>query len=157
MTAIVDVQGFKTEGNEFIVKEIAILCNNKIQRLLIKPPFPFYKLTVKERKQVNWIQRNRKIYWCEGVTPYLNYQNFIADNIKDKCIYVKGLEKVLWLKSILQNDNIINLEDKGCPSLLNLYNQYKDCKDLYSCINHDSVCALKNVFCLNKWCSDNNI
>lgn len=43
MTAIVDVQGFKTEANEFIAKEIAILCDNKIQVILIKPPFPYHK------------------------------------------------------------------------------------------------------------------
>lgn len=62
MSAIVDVQGFKTEANEFIIKEIAILCDKKIQVFLIKAPFPFYDLTKEERRQVSWIERNRKIY-----------------------------------------------------------------------------------------------
>lgn len=159
MIAIVDIQGFRTETGEFIIKEVAILYNKKIQLFLFKPPFPFHNLTKAERKQVSWIERNRKIYWREGFVPYSNYQSYITDILRDKCVYVKGSEKVLWLKNILENcnSNIFNLEDKGCSSLLSLHNQYKFCQDLFSCICHDSVCALKNVLCLNKWCDDNKI
>lgn len=157
MTAIVDVQGFKTEANKFVLKEIAILCSDKLQMFLIKPPFPFYDLTKQERRQVAWIERNRKICWGEGFIPYSNYQYLILDLLRDKCIYIKGLEKVLWLKNILNNNNVINLEDKGCPSLPSLYDQYKYSEDLYSCIYHSSICALKNVLCLKKWCSDNKL
>lgn len=155
MTAIVDLQGFKTEANEFIVKEIAILCDNKIQVLLIKPPFPYHELTKKERKQVNWIERNRKMYWSEGIVSYSDYQKLITDIVRDKFVYVKGLEKVLWLQYILGNNNIYNLEEKGCPSLLTLYDQYLYSQDLYSCIYHEKICALKNVLCLKKWCFEN--
>lgn len=155
MTAIVDVQGFKTEANEFIIKEIAILCDKKIQVFLIKPPFPFYNLTKQERRQVSWIERNRKIHWNEGIVPYSNYQNLVINILRDKCVYVKGSEKVSWLRNIVNSTNVNNLEDKGCPSLLNLYKEYENSHDLYSCINHDSVCALKNVLCLNKWRIDN--
>lgn len=56
MIAIVNVQGFKTETNEFIIKEIAILCDKKVQVFLIKPPYPFNDLTKKERLQVSWIE-----------------------------------------------------------------------------------------------------
>lgn len=65
---------------------------------------------------------------------------------------------MLWLKHILENSNfsIFNLEDEGCPSLISLYDQYKYSQDLYNCIYHDPVCALKNVLCLNKWCINNN-
>lgn len=158
MSAIVDVQGFKTEANEFIIKEIAILCDKKIQVFLIKAPFPFYDLTKEERRQVSWIERNRKIYWNEGVVPYSNYQNLIISILRDKCVYTKGSEKVSWLKNIvINNNNINNLEDKGCPSLINLYKQYEHSQDLYTCIYHDSICALKNVICLKKWCKDYNI
>lgn len=157
MTVIVDVQGFKTETNQFILKEIAILCNNKIQVFLIKPPVPFHELTELERKQVKWIERNRKIYWQEGVVPYSNYPNLIVNIVREKLVYTKGLEKVLWLKCILENNIVINLEDKDCPSLLSLYDKYNYSQDVYSCIYHDSICALKNVLCLNKWCLENKL
>lgn len=155
MTAIVDVQGFKTETNEFIIKEIAVLWNKKIHVFLIEPPFPFYDLTKSEKRQVSWIERNRKIYWRDGFVPYSNHQNLIVDILKDKSVYTKGLEKVLWLKKISNNNNINNLEDEGCPNLLSLYNKYEHSHDVYSCIYHDTICALKNVICLNKWCIDN--
>lgn len=155
MTAIVDIQGFKTETNEFIIKEIAILSNKKIQVYLIKAPFPFYDLTKQERRQVNWIERNRQIYWSEGDIPYSKHQYLIANILKEKCVYTKGMEKVMWLKNITNNNNVNNLEDDGCPSLSSLYKKYDDCEDLYSCMHHNSICALKNVFFLNKWCIEN--
>lgn len=157
MSAIVDVQGFKTETNEFIPKEIAVLINNKIQVLLIKPPFPFYNLTKQEKRQVTWIERNRKIYWNEGVVSYSNYQNVFMDIIRDKRIFTKGVEKVLWLKNIVKNNNVYNFEDRGCPSLLSLNEEYENYNELYSCIYHDKICALKIVFILKKWCIDNKI
>lgn len=159
MIAVVDIQGFQTGTNKFIIKEIAILYNKKIQVFLIKPPFPFNNLTKSEKKQVRWIERNRKIYWYEGFVPYSNYQALVIDILRDKYVYVKGLQKVLWLKSILENSksNIFNLEYKGCSSFISLYDQYKYSQDLYNCIYHDSFCALKNVLCLNKWCYDNKI
>lgn len=157
MNVIVDVQGFKSEGNEFIPKEIAIMCKGRIQVLLIKPPHPFYDLTKKERLQVSWIEKNRGIYWNEGFVPYFNYKSCFLDFLKNKCIYTKGNEKVLWLKDILHIDNVYNLESKNCPSLLTLYKSYSTSPDIISCIHHNNICALKNVYCLSKWCVENNV
>lgn len=155
--AIVDVQGFKTEQNEFIPKEIAIMSNNKIFVLLIKPPFPFYNLTKKERIQVSWIERNRGIYWNQGFVPYVNYKNVIGDFLKNKCILTKGYEKVSWIKDMFNNYNVHNLEDRQCPNLESLRSKYSTSTDILSCIYHEHICALKNVLYLNKWCKENNI
>lgn len=48
--AIVDVQGFKTDDNQFILKEIAILYSDQLQVFMIQPPFPFQNLTSTEKK-----------------------------------------------------------------------------------------------------------
>lgn len=157
MNVIVDIQGFKTEENEFIPKEIAIMWNGHVFVLLIKPPIAFYNLTKKERLQVSWIEKNRGIYWNEGYIPYNNYKTIIVNFFKDKCIFVKGSEKVLWLKNLLNTSDVYNLEDKKCPSLVTLNNSYSNSSDILSCIFHRNVCALKNVTCLNKWCIENNI
>lgn len=157
MNAIVDVQGFKTESNEFIVKEMAIACGNQIMILLIKPPFPFYNLTKKEKSQVNWIERNRKIFWKEGFIPYLKLLQYIEPYLKDKNIYVKGCEKVSWLRNIVKHDNVYNLEDKNCPSLQKLFDDYGKSSDIFNCVYHSNVCALKNVTCLKKWIDDKSI
>lgn len=157
MNVIVDIQGFKNEENDFIPKEIAIQCGKSIFSILIKPPCPFYALTKKERLQVAWIERHRGILWNEGYVPYLNYKFLIQNILKNKCIFTKGYEKVLWLKKIVKSDNVHNLENKNCPSLTKLYENYSSSSDILSCIYHNKICALRNVFYLNKWCLENKI
>lgn len=157
MSVIVDVQGFKNEHNDFIPKEIAIMSKNHVLVLLIKPPYPFFNLTRKERLQVAWIERNRGILWNEGFVPYFEYNALILDFVKDKRIYTKGGEKVLWLKKILKNESIYNLEDMNCPKLETLYKNYSTSSDIQSCIYHRNICAFKNVTCLRKWCKESNV
>lgn len=157
MNVLVDVQGFKTDDNKFILKEIAILHKKQVHVLLIKPPFPYYNLTKTERRQVSWIERNRAVYWKEGFMPYPQHKAHIMNLLSDKNVYTKGLEKVNWLKDITENNNVYNLEDKSCPSLFNLYDKYEVSKDVFSCIYHSKACALKNVLCMAIWCEENKI
>lgn len=168
MNVIVDVQGFKTDSNDFIVKEIAMQCGRNVLVLLVKPPFPFYNLTKTERNQVCWIERNRFFFWNEGFIPYTNYKNYIVNYLKNKpIIYVKGTEKVKWIRKILDSDinvdddqkcfNIVNIEDFGCPNLLSLNDNYKECSEVYNCIYHSKHCALRNVNCLMKWFNENKL
>lgn len=157
MNIVIDVQGFKTEDNAFIPKEIAIICKKSILVLLIKPPFPFFKLTKKERKQAGWIERNRGVLWNEGFISYCDYKYLILGFCKNKLIYTKGHEKVLWLKDILENDFVYNLEDNGCPSLESLAEKYVLSNDIQNCIYHSKICAYKNASLLNKWCIENNV
>lgn len=155
--AIVDLQGFKTDDNQFIVKEIAVSFNDQLQHLLVLPPFPLHNLSPDERKQVWWIQRNRKIYWNKGFIPYRDYLMHVEDFLSDKTIYCKGLEKLHWIKSQFIHSDVINLEDMQCPKLLSLYEDYRNSTDVFNCIYHPTICALKNVTCLRKWCFNKGI
>lgn len=163
MSVIVDVQGFKTDDNEFIVKEIAIQCDKQVSVLLVKPPIPFHCLTKTERNQVCWIEKNRKVYWNEGYIDYSSFKYHILSLFKNKAvIFVKGLEKTNWIRKIMddENDNkiiVCNIENYGCPNLQTLYDQYKNCPEIYNCIYHSSYCALKNVNCLTKWSIENKL
>lgn len=166
MKAIVDVQGFKTDSNEFILKELAMQCGNHVIVLLIKPPYPFYSLTKTERRQVAWIENNRNVFWDDGFIPYSNYKNHIVNFFKNKrIIFVKGLEKANWVRVMLQSVlnvgneylDVINIEDFGCPNLQTLCESYKECPEIYNCIYHSNYCALKNVNCIMKWSSENKI
>lgn len=157
MIAVVDVQVFKTDNNKFILKELAIGYNDQLQVYLIQPPCPVYNLSTTERKQVNWIERNRKVNWNDGYIPYSNHQTIVMEHLEDKIIYCKGLEKVSWIKEIIGHDNVFNLEDLSCPNLLNLYEEYRLSPEVFSCIYHPTICSLKNVTCLRKWCLDNKV
>lgn len=155
--ALVDVQGFKTDENKFIVKEISVVYNDQLQHLLILPPCPIHNLSPFDRKQVWWIEKNRKICWNEGFIPYTSYLNHVQEFLTDKMIYCKGVEKANWIKSILDHNDVINLEDMGCPKLLSLYEEFRSESDVFNCIYHPSICALKNVTCLKKWCLNKGI
>lgn len=155
--AIVDLQGFKDDANNFILKEIAIMCCDQMQLFLFLPPFPFYDLTKTERRQVCWIERNRKINWNDGLIPYHRHKELLTLILKDKIIYVKGSEKVTWLQKILKTGYVYNIEDNNCPSLLSLYEKYCLSKDVFTCFYHPTICALKNVLCIRQWCFDNKL
>lgn len=157
MNIIIDVQGFKDKNNMFIPKEIAILSERHVLILLIKPPYPFYYLTNKERVQAAWIEKNKGILWNEGYVPYSDYKYRLLEFCKNKRIHTKGYEKVNWLKNILDTDNVYNLETINCPNLDFLYKNYATSSDIQTCIYHNNICAYKNVTCLKKWCTENNV
>lgn len=157
MNAIVDIQGFKTEQNQFILKEIAIKCEERVIVLLIKPPYPFYNLTKKERLHVHWIEKHRGILWNEGFVPQNSFKSIILKFLKNKRVFTKGFEKTMWLKEIVESDRVFNLEDYNCPNFETLYQKYSINPYIQSCIYHSNICALKNVSLLSFWCVENKI
>lgn len=156
MNVIVDLQGFKSDNNKFIPKEIAIRSENHVLVLLIKPPYAFYDLSKKERLSVMWIEKNHSVLWNEGFVPYYNFHFHLRNYLENKRIFVKGSEKVLWLKQIVDNDNVHNLEDMNCPRLETLHKNYLMSPDIQTCIYHTKVCAYKNASCLYKWFMEHN-
>lgn len=151
----VDLQGFKDSKNEFIIKELAIATNDWTQVFVVKPPYAYSTLTKEEKKQVNWLERNRGIFWSEGFIDYKEFGRFIQLYLENKSIFVKGCEKVKWIKKICENCNITDFGEKGCPNLTVLHEKYKSCE--LNCIIHKKQCALKNSICLRKWYFDNNM
>lgn len=65
---IFDVQGLYVEG-DFIAEEIAIISRDmqKLQHLIIKPPFEYSKLDKSEQKSERWVFVNYVgIGWTRG-------------------------------------------------------------------------------------------
>lgn len=153
---IVDVQGFKDKNNTFIIKEFAVADKELTQMFLIKPPYPFSSLTLEEKKQVLWLEKNKGIRWSEGYIDYREFRREVVKYLFNKNIITKGLEKVKWIKELCMNNEIVNIESTGCPKLSCLQEKY--CKnESYNCCYHVKECALKNVLCLRKWCIDNEM
>lgn len=150
-TIFVDVQGFKNQSNEFIVKELAIATQEHTHIFLIKPPYPFSALTEEERKRVWWIENNRGYRWSEGYIDYREFRRIIKPYLKDRTIIVKGEEKVKWVQELCDHNNVLDITDKGLPNLNSLNKLY--CNDIfiYNCFIHRKCCALKNVLCIKKW------
>lgn len=153
---IVDVQGFKNKKNEFIIKEFALAYNGCTQVFLIKPPYPYQKLTIEERKSVAWIERNRGIYWSQGYIDFQEFKRIIKPILFNKTVLVKGLEKIKWLKELCEECTPTDIEEKGCPNLDSLHKKYCNKFNL-NCIFHYKQCSMKNVLCIKEWLLDNNI
>lgn len=151
----VDLQGFKNSKNEFIVKELAIATNDWTQVFIVKPPYAYSTLTKEEKKQVNWLDRNRGILSCEGFIGYREFKRLIPIYLENKNIFVKGWEKVKWIKKLCENSEILDLGEKGYSNLIALQEKYKDCK--LNCFIHKNQWALKNCICLRKWYFDNHM
>lgn len=153
----VDVQGFKIENNEFILKEFAIATPEYTQAFLIKPPYSYKHLSPEDMRQVNWLERNRGISWSEGCIDYREFRRIIASVLRDKNMFVKGEEKCKWIRELCgENCDIIELGGKGCPNFVTLYNTFCKKKELTCCF-HKKICALKNVICMFNWFQDNNL
>ncbi len=73
---------------------------------------------------------------------------------KGAIIYVKGRDKVEWLKTLCnyQDINCINIEDIGCTINLNDI-EYKSKVKAARCYKHDKLlqCAYQNVLILKDW------
>ena len=98
-----------------------------------------------------WLQRNyHGIPWNSGDVPYEKASEILRNNLQHAdIIYVKGLEKIKWLKYFIgEFCNIVNLDDFDYPSL-------RKFRKKSPCSQHCSVsefnCAMENVKLLKSW------
>jgi len=151
---IVDVQGFKGNNNEFILKELAISFNeHEFQNFIVQPPHQFEKLMKIKQKEANWLSKNHHgLGWNDGSVTYKSVKKFLLEN-HITAVYVKGEEKKNWLSHMLQNKVMIqNLEEYGCPSFKVLRKTYPSRTML--CTSHQGICALKNASLLRFFFND---
>lgn len=159
---IVDLQGFKDNDNRFIVKEFSLRSRNMKFHDIIKSPVKI-KLNAKQKAPVKWLTRNfHGIDWDDGFITLKELRNILGIYLDNLKIFVKGEEKISWIKQIMKNDNLscANLEAFGCD--INLSNLR--CKHDFVCRNHSHItpgklpqCALANVSVLKKWYKENSI
>lgn len=144
--AFVDVQGFKDNSNRFILKEIAVLTSNSSFHDVIRSPFSIEHLNEKRRRQTEWITNNyHGIKWSDGTMSMTELRKIIKPMLHHKIIFVKGAEKVQWLRFILEDKKkrimIVNLD---CVRFIE--NKYENiCKKH---LNENMCCALQNVLVL---------
>lgn len=155
---LIDIQGFKENKNNFILKEICLETKNLQFHDIIKSPARLEKkLDKKHRRQVKWLTKHfHGISWSDGYITLNEMRRTLCSifNNKNIHIYVKGEEKIDWLKQILQNDTLIytNVENYEFEVLS------EDREKCWPCTKHKHIdesdkihCALENVKMLKKW------
>lgn len=158
--AFVDLQGFNSNEN-FVVKEICILTKNLKFHEIVKSPHSFSNLTSKYKRQVKWLENKyHGLRWSQGYITQEELQKTIAPILKNKIIFVKGPNKLRWLREILgqQITLCVNIEDMGCN--IKLSNPIsKDCiyqgnENIKCCNKHtfeNSHCAVRNALLIRLW------
>lgn len=156
MDIVVDIQCCKSQGDQIIPKEVAIvsLCGDYAAHWIVAPPCPIAKLDVTIRSQNNYLCRfHHGINWLDGDISIKR----LTKNIQDLCrnaskIYLRGKEKASLLQKIVTNE-IVNLEDnEQCPPFKNLPWQDKYCLQhsmKFSYLTYS--CALNNALSLKDW------
>lgn len=146
MPNFVDLQGFKHE-KDFILKEFALLNSTEQEHIIAQPPFEFHWLSSADQGQARWLERNYHGFsWDEGTLPYGEALATMVSCLKKKegeDIYVKGLQKKIWLQKF--DIFPLNIEDIGCDmKVCNL-------RSGWHCWLHYGVCAMRNVFHMKNW------
>lgn len=158
MEVIVDVQGFKSSGNRFVFKEIAVLyiTDGSVTSFLVQPPFPWTHLPARCKSENSWLTRNlHGLSWDSGTIRYSDFHPVLRSILTTAVrIYVKGLEKMRWLQEEYPDLSFVNFEDLECPNLLNL----KTLSEVPTCCDHSYIsnlttpnCAIQNVRLLYSW------
>lgn len=182
--AFVDLQGFTLDGGErFILKEICFTigrnkgCGGADSENVFNPPISHHyifsapygwnQLSQKSRTSAYWLTNfHHGLRWSQEGTSY----NKVFDCVKpllqhdNLLIYVKGDQKVEWLRQVCNNlyINCQNIEEIGCDiSLLGESIGIIDDTNyilLYHCKKHNNsrnVCALQNCKIIENWYRDN--
>lgn len=155
---LVDVQGFKDNANRFILKEISVETKNIQFHDIIKSPAIIERnLDRKHRKGSNWLTKKyHGISWTDGYITLneLRQTLYPIFNNSNAQVYVKGGEKMKWVKEIFGNEelNCKNVEDEDFDVLP------EERGKCWACYKHKHIldgnkihCALENVKVLKKW------
>lgn len=159
MNCFLDMQGFRGDSNNLIIKELAFLFNENAERpkhYIFSPPCEFKSLSLNARINNLYIIRNlHKLNWKFGDVSINELPN-ILESIKNYAIFVKGSEKKKFIKNYC--NNVFDLGDEedfdlDCPSIAKLHKcdqfRYIPCPLNHSIIN----CAFHNCQLLKEWYS----
>lgn len=112
---IVNFQNFKTLINEIILKEVAIVSihSNVEYHWMIRPPTRYSNLEKELRKRVDYITD-----YIHGIPWNIGYveQRDVLENMKKilrdaSCIYIKGSERVQYIKFLMRDYPYISVLD----------------------------------------------
>lgn len=106
---VVDVQFVVGNHNQMFIKELAVLESGSVspKQFYFKPPFSKEELNAKAIRQGNFnYEFINGLSWTDGLIEY-NQLSHILARLDDKKVYVKGEEKVKFLRRYLPENEIV--------------------------------------------------
>lgn len=111
----IDVQGFKTVGNTFIVKEICLAHKEFELHNIVKSPHMRSELLQIYKRQADRLTYTyHGLVFDSGTLTLSELVQRTSEHIVGRTLVVKGLEKVEWVKNIYENwceVDCLNVED----------------------------------------------
>lgn len=157
-TIVLDFQCFKSNLNNFIIKEIsAISVESGILRFhhIVCPPYNQKLLSPEKLRECYWLTKHyHGLEWNNGDVPYDIVLEKITDLSTDPItLLVKGHEKMKFIKSIVPDYfTVLDMDLLGCQSLDTLNSLFTN--DTLRCAHHKNTstrCSLSNAVNLRKW------
>lgn len=157
---VIDFQGYKDVGHQFIVKEITFsdLTDEKVSHLTFRPPSHSGGHFVSTPPNF-WTQRHHHgISWNDGEFDYSELETRVTRVSKAATfLFSKGHEKCVFLESVLHRP-VYDLADFGCPPLKELGGfsgvDSVECCSLHSASFHTKnrlVCSYQQAIRLIQW------
>lgn len=145
----VDVQGFKTTGNTFIIKEFCLLDGDYEFHTLVKSPCTFNELPEAYKREANWLTiAHHGLRFDSGHTTLTELVSQTAEHVHGKKIMVKGVEKCKWVRKIYENLDLecVNVEDSmtSSPSTFCYEVAVKQNSDIANICPYHRMIVLKN-------------
>lgn len=113
--AFVDVQGFKTTSNTFIVKEFCLLHKDFAFHSIVRSPCMRSELLKIYRRQADWLSYTyHGLEFDSGTMLLTDLVQHTLEHVNGTSLVVKGVEKVEWLKEIYRDRckvDCFNIED----------------------------------------------
>lgn len=154
MDYIVDMEGFKQEENECVLKELAILPvsrSDDVRVFLFKPPFPWRRLTQKCKHENLWYKHfYHGLNWKSGKYSYDQIYHILRENLSDaSTVFVNGKIRKEWLKRFRLDVAVVDITELG-------YLNFHPPRTVTVCPNHNGyckkiVCALHTVKLMEKF------
>uniref|UniRef100_A0A8D8UPF6 Uncharacterized protein n=1 Tax=Cacopsylla melanoneura TaxID=428564 RepID=A0A8D8UPF6_9HEMI len=147
---VADIQFFRGNNKDIIVKSFSfckLFEKDIVQHFIFKAPYDISELNLCRRREVEHVARNfHHLEWNEGFIDYQQVSKVICSALGNATeVFVKGLEKVKYLNSILQENVCCNIELLDCPNLKTLKSNISVCN-----FDNSPVSSL-NVYVMKKW------
>ena len=170
MALIMDVQGFLQPGPRggtvFVTKELALVdpkMTGKAEAIIFDPSCPWKDLPEPYQRFNSWLTRyEHGIPWNSGETPYSELVSVLREKLENvKVVFVRGHKKKCWLKALMGNVNVINLNKVLNSSLRNIkvtacwYKMFHKLVDNNKSNHH--YCALENARRMRIWMNEKSL
>lgn len=122
----VDVQGFKTSGNTFVVKEFCLLQKDFKFHAVVKSPCMLNEMQTTWRREAQWLYHvYHGLPFNAGTMSIAELAKHTLERIDRKStaavvvVIVKGAEKIQWVRDIYKNHcntfiDCVNIEGFDC-------------------------------------------